>query len=75
MKRSIRNVTASSDVSASKCMLAPDDVLSLLLEIDELSGVNILLKENSKGESQFVIGDSTYTIEGTSPMEAVQVYS
>lgn len=65
MVRVIRPITASTNVDKDYSF-TPSEVLDLLQQIDELKGSNISLEELSKGNLQYVIGNSVYKVTDTS---------
>lgn len=62
MKRLMKSVAASNNVSTDQYTFTPADVIALLSQIEELSGVNISLEKTPDGMPEFVIGDSAYMI-------------
>lgn len=62
MKRLVRKVTASTNITDNSPMYTPSDILELLTQIKGLNGYEISLAQDIDGDLEYIVGDSTYKI-------------
>ncbi len=66
MKRLRRSITASNTGVQSPITFTPSEIVELLIQIPELSGLNITQVENADGTAEFIVGDYSYLLSQSS---------
>ena len=62
MKRLIRPINATTEITHTDIMFTAEDIVNLLSKIEQLKGVNIFFQKQHNGVLRFTIGEDIYEI-------------